>query len=215
MISNQSRCYYYYYLFLFYFLVAIGYLSNGCCIFIWWLLCICLAIMGIILFKRDRIKGSKFRALDNRPWKRTMGLVGAWDHQDFGKWGYHVFCWRVGLHVFCLVRVVATTFVGLWDYHIFCLVRGVATTFVSVWDYHDFCLVCGITTTLCVWVYHNLMYVWLLFVCVHGFMCVGLSQLYVCWLVPNWIYVGTRLCVRGCPIVYKCGLTALCVWIRP
>ena len=166
-------------------IVAIRYLSNGCCIFIWWLLYIYLAIMGIILCKRDRIKGFKFYALDNRPWKRTVGLIDAWDHHDFGKWGYHVFCWRVGLphllfgawgcHDFCWFVGLPQLLFSVWDYHIFCLVRGVVTTFVDLSDYHNFCLVYGITTALWVWFYHDFMYVWLLFVCVHGFMCVCLS----------------------------------------
>ena len=62
-----------------------------------------------------------------------MGLVDVWDHHNFGKWGYHVFCWRVGLPCLLLgVCTVATTFVGVWDYHNSCLVRGVAMTFVGV-----------------------------------------------------------------------------------
>ena len=101
----------------------------------------------------------------NQPWKRTVGLVDAWDHHDFGKWGYHVFCWRVGLRLLF----------GVWGCHDFCWCVGLPRLLFGVWDYHGFCLVRGITTTLCVWVYHNLMYVWVLFVCVHSFMCVDLS----------------------------------------
>ena len=127
IFSNQSRCYYYDYLFIYFRCYPI--FIHGFCIFIWWLSYIYLAIKGIILCKRDRIKGSKFWALDNRPWKRTMGLVDTWDHHDFGKWGYQVFCWRVGLP-----RILF----GAWGCHDFCWCVGLPWLLFGAWDYHDF-----------------------------------------------------------------------------
>ncbi len=154
------------------------YLFSGYCIFIY-------LLWGIILFKIDRIKGSKFRALDNRPWKRTM----VWCVGSPRLWLIGLPCFFLARGIttsFFFVRVVATTFLGMWDYDNSCLVCGVATTWLL--------LVCGVATT------------WLLLVCgitTTFVRCMGLPRPYV---RMSFICVCPRLSVRR-------FITALCVLV--